>query len=68
MTQPTQTFDGYDSIGNREDLADIIYNVAPTDTPFLSAAGKAKATNTYHEWQTDTIDTVADNKHVQGGK
>ena len=39
----------------REDLSDIIYDVSPTDTPFLSAIPKGKATNTLHEWQTDTL-------------
>lgn len=66
MGQPTDTFDSYDSVGNREDLSDIIYNIAPTDTPFLSGCGKSKATSTNHEWQTDTLDSVADNKVIEG--
>ena len=40
MAQPTNTFDTYDSIGEREDLSDVIYNISPTDTPFLSSAAK----------------------------
>jgi len=24
------------AIGDREDLSDIIYNISPTDTPFMS--------------------------------
>ena len=43
---------GYDSIGNREDLADVIYNIMPTDTPFLRAIS---ARGFIHEWQTDTL-------------
>jgi len=42
MAQPTNTFDTYDSIGEREDLSDVIYNIAPTDTPFLSSAAKTQ--------------------------
>ena len=25
----------YDTYGKREDLTDIIYNISPTDTPFM---------------------------------
>jgi len=55
MTQPTNTFDSYDAVGNREDLSDIIYNIAPIETPFISSIGKSQAYNTLHEWQTDTL-------------
>ena len=55
MAQPTNTFDTYDSIGEREDLSDVIYNISPTDTPFLSSAAKTKATAVLHEWQTDSL-------------
>ena len=43
------TFQTYQSIGNREDLTDVIYNISPTDTPFMSSVGKTKATAVYHE-------------------
>ena len=33
---PTGTFTGFDAIGEREDLADIIYDISPMDTPFMS--------------------------------
>lgn len=67
MTQPTNTFDSYDSIGNREDLFDKIYNVDPDETPFLSKIGKVKASNTYHEWQTDGLDAPsATNANIEG--
>jgi hypothetical protein len=49
MGQPTATHSTYDHIGRREDLGDIIWDVTPTDTPFLSAIPKAKATSTKHE-------------------
>jgi len=55
MTQPTETFDSYDSIGTREDLTDIIYNISPIQTPFLTMSGRAKAEQTLHEWQTDEL-------------
>lgn len=55
MAQPSNTFSTYDSVGNREDLSDIIYDVSPTETPFLSALPKNKATSTKHEWQTRAL-------------
>jgi hypothetical protein len=41
MGQPSNTFSTYDSVGNREDLSDIIYDVTPTETPFLSKIPKS---------------------------
>lgn len=38
----------------REDLIDKITLTEPWRTPVISASGKAKATNTYHEWQRDS--------------
>ena len=55
MAQPTNTFDTYDAVGIREDLSNVIYSVTPDDTPLYTACKKTKATNTLHEWQTDTL-------------
>lgn len=66
MAQPANTFDTYDAKGIREDLSDIIYNITPDDTPFYSACKKVKATNTLHEWQTDTLRSSAVNAHIEG--
>lgn len=66
MTQPTNTFDTNDMVGIREDLSDIIYDVSPTDTPFLSLAGRTEATNTYHEWQVDSLAAAAANYAIEG--
>ena len=41
--------------GIREDLTDAIYNISPEKTPFMSLAGRSKAKNTLHEWQTDAL-------------
>ena len=66
MAQPTNTFDSYDANGIREDLSDVIYDVSPEDTPFLTACRKVGASNTLHEWQTDALRASAENKHVEG--
>jgi hypothetical protein len=66
MTAPTNTFLTTAAIGNREDLSDIIYRIAPTDTPTLSMSGKTKAEATLHEWQTQDLATAAANAQVEG--
>jgi len=67
MAQPTNTFDTYDSVGEREDLSDVIYSISPTDTPFLSSAAKTQATAVLHEWQTDSLAAAATNNAVIEG-
>ena len=54
------------AIGIREDLTDVIYNIAPTETPFMSNIGRTKCTATTHEWQTDTLATAAVNQQLEG--
>ncbi len=49
------TFQTYQAIGNREDLANTIYNISPSDVPFMSMIGRSKAKNTLVEWQTDAL-------------
>jgi hypothetical protein len=60
------TYQTYTAIGLREDLSDVIYNISPTDTPFMSSIGKTKATATYHEWQTDSLAAAALGGAVEG--
>lgn len=66
MGQPAQLFDSLNQPGNREDLADIIWNVAPTETPFQMMMGRGRASARKHEWQTDTLATAAANAQVEG--
>lgn len=67
MTIPTGTFTSFAAVGNREDLSDAIYNISPTDTPFMSMiAGKSKAKATLHEWQTDSLAATGANALVEG--
>ena len=67
MAQPTSTFSTYDAIGNREDLSDIIYDISPTDTPFLSAIPRVKASGTKHEWQKDALAAASSTNFVIEG-
>jgi hypothetical protein len=58
MAIATNTFTTFSAIGIREDLSDIIYNISPEDTPFISNGGKGKAKQTLFEWQTDSLAAV----------
>ena len=67
MAQPTNTFDSYDALGNREDLQDKIYMVSPEKTPVVSSIRRFTATQRLHEWQRDSLDTPnKDNAVIEG--
>lgn len=51
---------------NREDLSNIIYDISPTDTPFMSNIGRDTASNTYFEWQVDELAAAAANAAIEG--
>ena len=62
----TGTASTFDLKGLREDLTDVIWNISPTETPFVNSVTRAKATATLHEWQTDSLATAAANAQIQG--
>lgn len=62
----SNTTDTYDQVGIREDLSDVIYNVAPEETPFFSNAAKVDVDNTKFEWQTDSLASVSTAVAVEG--
>lgn len=73
MGQPTNVYSSYDASastgvgrGNREDLADVVYDISPTQTPLLSALPRAKAEAVLHEWNTDKLADPAENAHIEG--
>lgn len=67
MTVATDTFQSYQAIGNREQLLDKIYQIDPTDTPFMSSAERLKATAKTVEWQTQLLTAASGtNKKIEG--
>jgi hypothetical protein len=64
---PTGTFETYAARGNREDLTEAIYNIDPTDTPFLSGIEVTEATGVKHEWQTDALAAAVATNYVEEG-
>ena len=66
MASPAGVFTTFESIGDREDLSDVIYMISPTETPMMSMSGKTKASGRFHEWQTDVLAAAASNKQIEG--
>ena len=67
MATPTDATSTYDAIGNREDLINNIYNIAPTTTPFISGISRGAANATNHEWQTQDLAAADDtNAQIEG--
>jgi hypothetical protein len=61
------TFKTYEAKGIREELSDAIYNISPTETPFITRAGRGKISNTFFEWQQDALaSAVANNQQLEG--
>ena len=61
------TYKTVTAVGQREDLTDVIYNISPTDTPFMSSVGQTQASAVLHEWQVDSLAAVnAGNAAVEG--
>lgn len=67
MTVPTNTFQTFQAKGIREDLANVIYNISPAETPFMSNIGKETVSNTYFEWQVDSLASASStNAAIEG--
>lgn len=66
MAQATGTTDTFDLVGLAEDVEDMIFNISPTETPFLTMAKRKKASAVNHQWQTDSLSAAAANRAIEG--
>lgn len=66
MSIVTNTFTTFDAKGIREDLSNIITNIAPEETPYMSNIGRESISNSLFEYQTDTLAAAAANKQIEG--
>jgi hypothetical protein len=66
MAIVTNTFTTFDAKGIREDLSNVITNIAPEETPYMSNIGRESVSNSLYEWQTDTLASAAANKQLEG--
>ena len=66
MAIVTNTFTSFDAKGIRESLSDIISSIAPEEVPFQSNIGSKNVSNTYFEWQTDSLASVSKTAQIDG--
>jgi hypothetical protein len=67
MALITNTITRYDATrAVREDLSNMIYNIAPVDVPVMSNVGRDTAKQTLFEWQTDGLAAPANNPVLEG--
>ena len=58
MPKVTNAFTTYMAKGNREDLANAIFNIDPVDTIFLSLSDTRDISNVMFDWQTEKLPAV----------
>lgn len=63
-----QTYTAGSSVTRKPDVYDFMTNISPDETPFLSMIGRAKATNTKHQWPKDKLRSPKKNAQVEGAK
>ena len=67
MAAITNTYTRFDAKGVREDLSNVIYQISPEETPFMSNVGRENVSNTFFEWQTDDLAAaITTNAQIEG--
>lgn len=54
------------SVGNREELSDVINMITPEDTPIYSDIGKGKCVSVHPEWEVDELAAPEENIRTEG--
>ena len=66
MAKVTNAFDTYTATADREDLSNIIYNISPMQTPFMSSIGTRNVKNVIFDWQTESLPTPSGAGQLEG--
>jgi len=66
MAKVTNAFDTYSATADREDLSNIIYNISPMQTPFMSSIGTRNVKNVVFDWQTESLPTPSGTGQLEG--
>ena len=66
MAIVSNTFTSFDSKGIREELSNVINNISPEEVPLQSNIGSKNVSNTYFEWQSDSLASVSTTAVVDG--
>lgn len=60
-------YTSYDTVGVKEQIDDVISDITPTETPFLSSIGTDKVTQKGEfKWQEDSLRSPATNAKLEG--
>lgn len=68
MAQVANTFATFNSVRNREQLMNNIWNVSVSETPYVKLIGKEKVDGVFVEWNVDSYAAAASNKVEQGNQ
>ena len=66
MAKVTNAFDTYSAQADREALSNVIYNISPQQTPFMSSIGKNNVKNVVFDWQTESLPTASGAGQLEG--
>jgi len=66
MAIVTNTFTHFDAKGIRESLSNLIADISPEETPFQSNIGSKSVSNTYFEWQKDSLAAADATARISG--
>tara|TARA_B100000900_G_scaffold188188_1_gene159416 strand:+ start:436 stop:1371 length:936 start_codon:yes stop_codon:yes gene_type:complete len=66
MAKVTNAFDTYSATADKEQLSDVIYNISPQQTPFMSSIGKNSIKNVVFDWQTEALPTPSGSGQLEG--
>ena len=67
MAVPTNTLQTYQSSNNAENVTEIVMNIDPVETPFLTLAKKTTAEATYTQWPIESLSAVdSANANIEG--
>lgn len=66
MAKVTNAFDTYSATSDREQLSDVIYNISPQTTPFMSSIGKNSIKNVVFDWQSESLPTASGAGNLEG--
>tara|TARA_Y100001938_G_C8094730_1_gene437314 strand:+ start:1524 stop:2465 length:942 start_codon:yes stop_codon:yes gene_type:complete len=66
MAKVTNAFDTYSATADREALSNVIYNISPSATPFMSSIGKNNVKNVVFDWQTESLPTASGAGQLEG--
>ena len=66
MAIVANTFTSFDAKGIREELSNIIASISPEEVPFQRNVGSENVSNTFFEWQTDSLAATSTTAVIDG--